>query len=113
MANPEKAAAVNQPPLERESTDRRDDSAENKFRRSIYNVPVTVTVSIGQKRLSVAEILELGPESVIALSSRIEDPVSLTVDSKLIARGELIEIEEGGIGVKITEIVEEGEEGNG
>lgn len=107
MANPEEA----QP--EPEALDRRDASAANKFRRSIFNVPVTVTVSIGQKRMSVNEILELGPESVVALSSRIEDPVSLSVDSKLIARGELIEIEEGGLGVKITEIVEEGEEGNG
>ena len=113
MANPEQVTTQVEPKLETESLDRRDASAANKFRRSIYSVPVTVTVSIGQKRLSVAEILELGPESVIALSSRIEDPVSLSVDSKLIARGELIEIEEGGIGVKITEIVEEGEEGNG
>ena len=113
MANPEQVTADNEPALEPGSNDRRETSVENRFRRSIYSVPVTVTVSIGQKRLSVSEILELGPESVIALSSRIEDPVSLTVDSKLIARGELIEIEEGGIGVKITEIVEEGEEGNG
>ncbi|MEQ8557483.1 MAG: FliM/FliN family flagellar motor switch protein [Henriciella sp.] len=107
MAEPEPA----QP--EDEMLDRRDTSAANQFRRSIYSVPVTVTVSIGQKRLSVSEILDLGPDSVIALTSRIEDPVSLTVDNKLIARGELIEIDEGGLGVKITEIVEEGEEGNG
>ncbi|MEE2878107.1 MAG: FliM/FliN family flagellar motor switch protein [Pseudomonadota bacterium] len=107
MANPEKAES------NPEGVERRDSSAANKFRRSIFNVPVTVTVSIGQKRMSVNEILELGPESVVALSSKIEDPVSLSVDDKLIARGELIEIEEGGLGVKITEIVEEGEEGNG
>lgn len=109
MANPEQA----EPPKEDGVPDRRDPSAANKFRRSIYSVPVNVTVSIGQKRLSVSEILELGPDSVIALTSRIEDPVSLTVDNKLIARGELIEIDEGGLGVKITEIVEEGEEENG
>lgn len=92
---------------ESEILDRRDPSPENQLRRSIYSVPVSVTVSIGQKRLSVAEILELGPDSVVALTSRIEDPVSLTVDNKLIAKGELIEIDEGGLGVKITEIVEE------
>lgn len=75
--------------------------------RSIYNVPVTVTVSIGQKRLTVSEILELRPDSVIALASKIEDPVTLTVDNKLIAKGELVETEDGGIGVRITEIAEE------
>ena len=90
--------------------ERRDPSPDNQFRRSIYSVPVNVTVSIGQKRLSVAEILELGPDSVVALSSRIEDPVSLTVDGKLIAKAELIEMDEGGLGVKIIEIVEEDED---
>ena len=78
-----------------------------KAYRSIYNVPVNVIVSICQKRLTVAEILDLKPDSVIALSAKIEDPVSLSVDNKLIARGELIETEEGGIGVKITEIAED------
>lgn len=93
--------------------DRRDPSPENQFRRSIYSVPVTVTVSIGQKRLSVAEILSLKPDSVVALTSRIEDPVTLSVDNKLIAKGELIETEEGELGVKITEIAEEADAENG
>jgi flagellar motor switch protein FliN/FliY len=78
-----------------------------KVSRSIYNVPVNVIVSIGQKRLTVSEILDLKPDSVIALSARIEDPVSLSVDNRLIARGELIETDEGGLGVKITEIAED------
>ncbi|MBR9808603.1 MAG: flagellar motor switch protein FliN [Alphaproteobacteria bacterium] len=82
-------------------------SSEGKVYRSIYNVPVNVVVSIGQKRLTVSEILDLRPDSVIALSARIEDPVSLTVDNRLIARGELIETDEGGLGVKITEISED------
>ncbi|WP_084420377.1 FliM/FliN family flagellar motor switch protein [Henriciella litoralis] len=101
MANPEAAPKPN------ETEDRRDQSPVNQFRRSIYGVPVTVTVSIGQKRLSVSEVLALTPDSVIALTSRIEDPVSLMVDDKLIARGELIENEDGGLGVKITEIAED------
>ena len=107
MANPEKAES------NPEGVERRDSSAANKFRRSIFNVPVTVTVSIGQKRMSVNEILELGPESVVALSSKIEDPVSLMVDDKLIAWGELVEVDGGGIGVKITEIAEEADAGEG
>jgi flagellar motor switch protein FliN/FliY len=86
--------------------DRRDASGRNQYRRSIYNVPVTVTISVGQKRLSVAEILELQPESVITLTSRIDDPVDLIIDNKLIAKGELIETEDGQIAVKIVEIIE-------
>lgn len=103
MANPEVVSSEE----EGEQVERRDQSAENQFRRSIYGIPVTVTVSIGQKRLSVSEILDLRPDSVVALASRIEDPVSLMVDDRLIAKGELVETEEGGLGVKITEIAEE------
>jgi flagellar motor switch protein FliN/FliY len=100
MALPEKA------PADTAVDDRRDASGRNAFRRSIYSVPVTVTVSIGQKRLSVSEILELQPESIVPLSSRIDDPVDLSIDNRLIARGELVETGDGQIAVKIIEIIE-------
>ena len=100
MALPDKA------PADTAVDDRRDASGRNAFRRSIYSVPVTVTVSIGQKRLSVSEILELQPESIVPLSSRIDDPVELSIDNRLIARGELVETGDGQIAVKIIEIIE-------
>ncbi len=100
MATPEKAMT------EFDGQDRRDPSGRNNYRRSIYSVPVTVTVSIGQKRLSVQEILELQPDSVIALSSKVDDPVDLFIDDKLIAKGELVETDDGQIAVKIVEIIE-------
>jgi len=87
--------------------ERRDATAANQYRRSIFNVPVTVTVSIGQARLSVSEILELQPEAIVPLTSRIDDPVDLTIDNKIIAKGELVETEDGSLGVKITEIPEQ------
>lgn len=101
MANPE------QTPEEPVVVERRDPSSQNKFRRSIFSVPVTVTISIGQMRLSVSEILELQAESIVPLTSRIDDPVDLIIDNKVIARGELVEAGEGGLAVKITEIPEE------
>lgn len=107
MAIPEKA------PAETDTAERRDASGQNAFRRSIYSVPVTVTVSIGQKRLSVSEILQLQPESIVPLTSRIDDPVDLTIDNRLIARGELVETGDGAIAVKIIEIVERKPDENG
>lgn len=89
-----------------DSTERPDTAALANPRRTIFNVPVTVTVSLGQKRMTVQEILQLQTDSVIALSSRVEDPVSLYIDGRLIARGELIETEQGQIAVKIVEIIE-------
>lgn len=93
-------------PQEAPAQDRRNRSAENAHHRSIFGVPVVVTVSIGQQRMSVSSLLELAEGSVVTLSSRIEDPINLLVDDKLIARGELIETETGGLAVKITEIGE-------
>ena len=87
-------------------TDRRADSKENMYRRSIFDVPVTVNISVGRKKLSVAELLELRPETVIALSASLEDPIDLTIDDRVIARGELIETEEGTLAVRVTEIEE-------
>ena len=87
--------------------DRRDDSAGNMYRRSIFSVPVTVTVSIGQQRMSVSELLGLRAESVVPLMARIDDPVDLMVEGRLIAKGELVETEEGALAVKITEIQEQ------
>jgi flagellar motor switch protein FliN/FliY len=43
----------------------------------------------------------------VPLTSRIEDPVDLTIDNKVIAKGELVETEDGSLGVKITEIPEQ------
>lgn len=86
------------------AVERRDNSEANAFRRSIYGVPVIVTVSVGQKTMSVAELLELREETIVPLTSKIEDPVDLTINNKVIARGELIEDEDGGLAVKIIEI---------
>ncbi len=87
--------------------ERRSDSKENLYKRSIFDVPVTVNISVGRKRLSVAELLELRPEAVIALGATIEDPIDLTIDDRVIARGELIETEEGTLAVRVTEIEEQ------
>ena len=93
--------ASSSPPV---AVERRDRSEANAFRRSIYGVPVIVTVSVGQKTMSVADLLELSEETIVPLTSRIEDPVSLTINNKTIARGELIEDDDGGLAVKITEV---------
>jgi flagellar motor switch protein FliN len=87
--------------------DRRDPSTQNSMRRSIFGVPVMVTVSLGRQRISVADLLELREESVVPLTSRIDDPIELVVENKVIAKGELIETEDGTLAVRITDIQEQ------
>ena len=91
-------------------SDRRNSSPDNQFKRSIFGLPVNVVVSIGQKKLSVAELLKLKPDTIIPLTAKIDGPIELLVEDRLIAHGELIEMEDGAIGVRLTQI-EEGEHG--
>ncbi|MEL7031266.1 MAG: FliM/FliN family flagellar motor switch protein [Pseudomonadota bacterium] len=91
-------------------TERRSASSANQFKRSIFGLPVNVVVSIGQKKLSVAELLKLKPDTIIPLTAKIDDPIELLVEDRLIAHGELIEMEDGAIGVRLTQI-EESEDG--
>lgn len=100
-------AEAEQENWELEAGEQADAAGNDKYRRSIYSVPVTVTVSIGRMRLSVSEVLGLEAESVVPLTSRIDDPVDLTVDNKVIAKGELIETGSGGLAVRLTEIMEQ------
>jgi flagellar motor switch protein FliN/FliY len=76
--------------------------------RAIYGVPIEVTVSVGKARPMIAEIVSLRRDSVLPLDSSVDDPVEIYVGSRLIARGELQELEdEGGrLGVRLTEIMD-------
>lgn len=82
-----------------------DDKQANPFTA----VPVEVMISVGTARPTVRELLKLGPNAVLPLDKGIEDPVELYVGDKLIARGELQELDpdEGGtLAVRLTEIVD-------
>jgi len=89
-----------------EPTDRRELTPENRYKRSIFDVAVTVNISVGRAKLRIEELLELRPEAIIGLTSSISDPIDLTIDDKVIARGELIETDEGTLAVRVTEIEE-------
>lgn len=87
-------------------SDRRDETMENRYKRSIFDVSVTVNVSVGRAKLRIAELLDLRPEAIIALTANITDPIDLTIDDRVIARGELIETDEGTLALRVTEIEE-------
>lgn len=70
----------------------------------ILDVPVQVTVELGRTKMLVKEILQLGEGSVVELDKLAGEPVDVLVNGKLIAKGEVVVIEEN-FGVRITEIV--------
>ncbi len=70
----------------------------------IMDVPLQVTVELGNTRMKIKDILELGLGSIIELDKLAGDPVDIYVNGKMIAKGEVVVIDEN-FGIKITDIV--------
>lgn len=70
----------------------------------IMDVPLQVTVELGRTKKLIRDILELSPGSVVELDKLAGEPVDVLVNGKLIAKGEVVVIDEN-FGVRITDIV--------
>jgi flagellar motor switch protein FliN len=80
-----------------------DQSDMNPFSQ----VPIEVTISVGRARPLVRDLLRLSKDAVLQLDRRVDDPVELYVGDRLIARGELTELEgenAGQLAVRLTEV---------
>jgi flagellar motor switch protein FliN len=70
-------------------------------------VPIEVTISVGRARPLVRDLLRLSKDAVLQLDRRVDDPVELFVGDRLIARGELTELDgenAGQLAVRLTEV---------
>ena len=74
----------------------------------IVDIPVRVTVELGRTRKMIGEVLALGPGSVVELNKMAGEPVDVLVNGKLIARGEVVVIDES-FGIRVTEVVSRAE----
>lgn len=72
----------------------------------LADVPVEVEVQLGKKTLTIAQILELGPESVIRMARSAGDNIDILVGGALIGYGEVVIIEDA-VGVRITDFSQE------
>lgn len=77
-------------------------------RRAVMGLPIDVVVTVGRARPLLSELVSLRRDSVLALDAKIDDPVELLVGDRVIARGELQEIDPstGRLGVRLTEVVD-------
>lgn len=78
-------------------------SQENNL-EMLFDVPLQISAELGRTSMSVKEILQLTPGSVIELDKLAGEPVDLLVNGKLIAKGEVVVTEEN-FAVRITEII--------
>ncbi len=72
----------------------------------IMDVPLEVSVVLGRTRKSIKEILEFAPGTIIELDKLAGEAIDVMVNQKLVAKGEVVVIEES-FGIRITEIIKE------
>lgn len=70
----------------------------------IMDVPLEITVEIGKAKRQVREIMELNQGSIIELEKQAGDPVDIIVNGELIAKGDVVVIDDN-FGVRITEVI--------
>ncbi len=79
-------------------------------RKPFVKLPIEVRVTVGRARPTIEELLALAPESLLQLDRSISDPVELYVGDKLIARGQLEELDDasgGQLAVRLTEVADD------
>ena len=79
-------------------------ATESKNLNVILDVKVDLSVRIGSCMLPMRDVVELGEGTVLQLDQLASEPVGLYVNDKLIARGEVVVVDEN-FGIKITQIV--------
>jgi len=71
--------------------------------KMVMDVELNVSLRFGQRQLPLREVLELASGSVIELDRKVDDPVELLLDGKVIARGEAV-IVDGNYGLRVTDV---------
>lgn len=70
----------------------------------ILDIPLKVTVELGRSKMAIREILQLAQGSVVELSKFAGEPLEVLVNDKLIARGEVVVVNEK-FGIRLTDII--------
>jgi flagellar motor switch protein FliN/FliY len=70
----------------------------------ILDIPLEISVELGRARMMISELLQLGQGSVIELNKLAGEPLEIFVNQKLIARGEVVVVNEK-FGIKMTDII--------
>ncbi len=92
-----------------------DMSAQSARASALHSVPIEIRVCVGKARPRLSEMLAMDPDTILPLDSRVEDKVGLWVGDKLIAEGELVELDgdrSGQLAVRVTDLVDHGDASN-
>lgn len=107
--NLEKANNIKQTPVNVEKFELHQfESNENKVYNEnielIHEIPIDITVELGRTTRKIGEILEYGPGTIIELDKLLGEPLEIYANSKFIAKGEVVVIDDN-FGIRITDII--------
>ena len=72
---------------------------------AVYDISVTVSAVLGKATMQVSQSLKLGRGAVVELDRRLGEAIDIYVNNRLIARGEVVMVDNTRLGVTMTEIV--------
>ncbi len=72
---------------------------------AVYDIPVTVSAVLGKSTMQVAQLLKLGRGAVVELDRKLGEAIDIYVNNRLVARGEVVMVDDNRLGVTMTEIV--------
>jgi flagellar motor switch protein FliN/FliY len=71
---------------------------------AVFDVPVKFSAVLGRSQMEVGDLLKMGPGAVIELDRKVGEAIDIYVNNRLVARGEVVLVEEK-LGVTMTEII--------
>jgi flagellar motor switch protein FliN/FliY len=79
-------------------------AAESRNIELLMDVDLPIAIELGRTKMSIADILALGPGSVVELNKLAGEPVDLLVNQRVVARGEVVVVDEN-FGLRITQLM--------
>jgi flagellar motor switch protein FliN/FliY len=95
--------------IEEMVADAMSDDEDGLNLESVYEIPVQISVVLGKTVMPISQLLKLGRGAVVELDRKVGDAVDIYVNDRLIARGEVVIVEDK-IGITMTEIIKAGEQ---
>ena len=71
---------------------------------AVFDVPVTVSAVLGKSAMEVSQLLKLGKGTIVELDRKVGEAIDIYVNNRLIARGEVVLVEDK-LGVTMTEVI--------
>jgi flagellar motor switch protein FliN len=100
----------NEPGMTMEQFERgaRQQNGDMRSLEFVLDIPLLLTVEVGRTRMTIGDLLGLGPGSIVELSKLAGEPLEVFVNNKLVARGEAVIVNEK-FGIRLTDVISKSE----